>query len=69
MNKVEKYISSNNICDCLKLNIWLNSAYLNGYFRAHSRRQLMDDLCIQTASIVHIPYHDWKRLCMANNGN
>lgn len=59
-SKVEKYISGNNISDRLKLNTWLNSAYLNGYFGAHGSRQLMDDLCIQTASVVHIPNHYWE---------
>lgn len=35
---------------------------LNGYFGAHSSRELMDDLGIQTASTVYISNHHWERL-------
>lgn len=44
------------------------TAYLNGDFGAHGGRQLMNDLCIQTASIVYIPNHYWERLGKTNNG-
>lgn len=38
------------------------STHLDSYFGAHSGRELVDDLGIQTASIVHISNHDWERL-------
>lgn len=36
------------------------STYLDCYFRANSSCKLVDDLGIQTASVVHITDHDWK---------
>lgn len=41
---------------------YYKSTNLNGYFGAHSSCELMDDLGIQTASIVHISNHHWERL-------
>ncbi len=38
------------------------STHLDGYFGAHSSRELVDDLGIQTASIIHISNHDWEWL-------
>lgn len=36
------------------------STNLEGYFGAHSSCKLVDDLGIETASIVHISNHDWE---------
>lgn len=40
--------------------------YLEGQFGSYSVGDLMDDLGVKAATVVHVPHHNWKKLNTKN---
>lgn len=36
--------------------------YLEGQFGSYSAGDLVDDLGVKAAAVVHVSHHDWKKL-------
>lgn len=36
--------------------------YLEGQFGSYSAGDLVDDLSVKAATVVHVSHHDWKKL-------